>query len=229
MTTTGGQDAARVPSERLKELTSENELRRYDEATRSVPRTMREAFSTFFSRASILLALFGAVSAVMWRIYIIHPHHPLTTLDAKVVVATSLSWILQEWFLHAKLLHSPFSWWGKDIHVAHHKMPYHHISLDGMKIVGPTMLLSFLVLRLLFKEDVVRFSTGLATFYVMGITYEWTHFLVHTKVPMKSSIAKVIKRAHVKHHLRDDRFWFSFTCPPLDNLMGTTPELFCVG
>lgn len=47
---------------------------------------------------------------------------------------------------------------------------------------------------------------------------------VHTKVPMRSYIGSMIKRAHVSHHLKDQRYWLSFTCPPIDVLMGTTPE-----
>lgn len=41
--------------------------------------------------------------------------------------------------------------WGTDIHVRHHNMPYHHISIDGFKVVGPTIAISFVVFRLLFK------------------------------------------------------------------------------
>lgn len=35
---------------------------------------------------------------------------------------------VQEWVIHAWLLHSPFDWMGRRIHVGHHQRPYFHVS-----------------------------------------------------------------------------------------------------
>jgi len=56
-----------------------------------------------------------------------------------------LSRSLQEWVIHAWLLHAPFDWVGTRIHVGHHQRPYFHVGaaswglrcecwLDGMLV-----------------------------------------------------------------------------------------------
>lgn len=39
---------------------------------------------------------------------------------------------VQEWVIHAWLLHSPFDWMGRRIHVGHHQRPYFHVSSDAV-------------------------------------------------------------------------------------------------
>ena len=46
---------------------------------------------------------------------------------------------------------------------------------------------------------------------------------------MRSLAGRIIRRAHVKHHVRSRHHWFSFMCPPLDNAMGTTPDAHIIG
>eukprot|EP00243_Klebsormidium_subtile_P012566 TRINITY_DN7731_c0_g2_i1.p1 TRINITY_DN7731_c0_g2~~TRINITY_DN7731_c0_g2_i1.p1 ORF type:complete len:153 (-),score=40.91 TRINITY_DN7731_c0_g2_i1:693-1130(-) len=132
-------------------------------------------------------------------------------------------WAFFEWFLHAKLLHSNYNWFGRGIHKRHHEAPFHHVSIDGLDLVAISLVGFAGFCFALFGKSPLAL-TGTLTVYTMGLVYEWTHYLVHTKVPMRSYIGSMIKRAHVSHHLKDQRYWLSFTCPLIDVLMGTTPE-----
>eukprot|EP00270_Netrium_digitus_P004395 TRINITY_DN15477_c0_g1_i1.p1 TRINITY_DN15477_c0_g1~~TRINITY_DN15477_c0_g1_i1.p1 ORF type:complete len:229 (-),score=10.48 TRINITY_DN15477_c0_g1_i1:268-954(-) len=219
-----GRKPCRVQSARLLQLKTQRELQDYDRVTQNVPSTLGSAARVFFSRPSIVVSMATSLVIGFIRLQI-----PWTISDPFVMLTVTLWWLFQEWFIHAKLLHSVFDWWGRDVHIVHHSMPYHHISIDGMKLVVSFMLAAFSVFFIIFQENLSLLLTATLTYYCMGLSYEWTHFLVHTRVRMDSYVGQIIKRAHVKHHLRDHHFWFSFTCPPIDNLMGTTPNFFLVG
>ncbi|CAI7757376.1 unnamed protein product, partial [Closterium sp. NIES-54] len=155
------------------------------------------------------------------------PFSPSTALPLSLAAAAVCWWLLQEWVLHAKLLHSSFPWWGRSIHAKHHRRPYHHVSVDKPDVVLPVVAGAAIVSRLILGASTLSL-TALMAYYLMAITYEWTHFLVHTHVPMHSRISRAIKNAHIKHHLRDSRYWFSFTCPPLDIMLGCLLLCFLV-
>ena len=57
-----------------------------------------------------------------------------------------------------------------------------------------------------------------------GLAYEFTHYIVHTRVIPTSSWARVIRDNHVKHHMRNEDYWFAFTTPALDLWLGTAPH-----
>ena len=58
----------------------------------------------------------------------------------------------------------------------------------------------------------------------MGLSYEWTHFLVHTRYEPKSRLARTIRRNHRLHHCRNEDYWLAFCLPTVDNLFGTSPQ-----
>lgn len=58
----------------------------------------------------------------------------------------------------------------------------------------------------------------------MGLGYEWTHFLVHTRVSPVSGVAKKVRQNHMMHHCRNENYWLSFMVPDIDKLFGTCPK-----
>jgi hypothetical protein len=89
-----------------------------------VPRTLHQALSTFFTNPSPLLILLGIAGLLAWRAR--SPLHPAA--DLAVPAAVAAWWCLQEWVVHALLLHSKRDWLGSRIHIGHHKKPYYHVS-----------------------------------------------------------------------------------------------------
>ena len=65
--------------------------------------------------------------------------------------------------------------------------------------------------------------TATFAYTVMGLFYEFVHYLAHTKVQPKWEFLRNIKAHHMKHHLIDDRFWQTFTWTEIDRFMGTAP------
>ncbi|CAI5471408.1 unnamed protein product [Closterium sp. Yama58-4] len=162
------------------------------EAEEEVPRTMVQAVTCFLRQPGVLLGIAATLSATCLRAT--HPHWGVQ--DTAVATAAVCWWLLQEWVLHAKLLHSSFPWWGRSIHAKHHRRPYHHVSVDKPDVVVPVIVGAAIVSRLIFGASTLSL-TALMAYYLMAITYEWTHFLVHTHVPMHSWISRSIKNAHI--------------------------------
>jgi hypothetical protein len=139
-------------------------------------------------------------------------------------------WWFQEHVLHQKLLHAPahMNWIGKEIHVQHHNQPYYHISIDPAPIMIGWLTVVFLLLRfgLSWILPLHFIYTATIAYGMAGLFYEWTHFIVHTKVrfPTQSFWTKV-KNHHARHHLINHDNYFAFTITQMDDLFGTNPDV----
>jgi sterol desaturase/sphingolipid hydroxylase (fatty acid hydroxylase superfamily) len=87
------------------------------------------------------------------------------------------------------------------------------------------MLLAALVFLILFQASPLA-TTATATYYSMGLAYEWLHYVVHTKwVPGPgNTFLRAIRRHHMLHHCRNEEYWLSFILPAVDGLFGTLPQ-----
>eukprot|EP00277_Geminigera_cryophila_P030443 CAMPEP_0173063606 /NCGR_PEP_ID=MMETSP1102-20130122/4486_1 /TAXON_ID=49646 /ORGANISM="Geminigera sp., Strain Caron Lab Isolate" /LENGTH=198 /DNA_ID=CAMNT_0013930445 /DNA_START=426 /DNA_END=1022 /DNA_ORIENTATION=+ len=142
--------------------------------------------------------------------------------DALVVGVVGVFWAFQEWWLHKFLLHAPFKWLGTNIHVGHHDRAFYHVSIDSMSLVLPWFFTASLVLHLVLPAHLAMTAT--TTYTIMGLFYEFVHYLAHTKVQPKSKFLRNIKTHHMKHHLIDDRYWHTFSWTEIDRIMGTAPD-----
>ncbi len=74
---------------------------------------------------------------------------------------------------------------GKQIHVAHHMQPYHHVSIDGPEVVGGFMVLVAAVFTCLIKPlggDLALVATACVCYWTTGLlSYQLVHMLVHTR------------------------------------------------
>jgi hypothetical protein len=69
-----------------------------------------------------------------------------------------------------------------------------------------------------------------------GLVYEWSHYIVHTKVqppsssPSSSLLSPLMKwytkmrENHMQHHLIDSRYWYAFSVTQMDDLFWTNPD-----
>lgn len=188
-----------------------------------VPYTLKGCITKFVSHSTPRFII--ASTAVLAGIRSIMPWTPLT--DLLVITGTIGFWVVQEWFLHRYVLHEPLiegGWLGYHIHKEHHSIPFYHVSLDGPDIAvvwGATICaLSFII----FPGEslnVCRMDFVL-TYYLMGLLYEWTHYLTHTRYKPKTAFVRSLKAHHMTHHLDDNRCKFAFTVPLLDKLFRTS-------
>lgn len=73
-----------------------------------------------------------------------------------------------------------------------------------------------------------RLGLGLTymTFVAMlGLGYEWTHYLIHSDYRPRSRVYRAVWRNHRLHHYKNEHYWFTVTSSgTADRLLGTYPD-----
>ena len=138
-----------------------------------------------------------------------------------------------EWVLHVTVLHlRPVTIRGRDVelHIARrHRL--HHMDPKRIKhvLIPQGVLLRLVVfavpLYYLVTPTLRQALTGLVTSYAMLLTYEWTHFLIHSTYVPRSRYYRYIWRAHRLHHFKNENFWLTVTTAnTADRIFGTNPD-----
>jgi Fatty acid hydroxylase superfamily len=66
--------------------------------------------------------------------------------------------------------------------------------------------------------------TYLAFLAVLGIGYEWTHYLIHSDYKPKTRVYRAIWRHHRLHHFKNEHYWFTVTSAgTADRVLRTSP------
>eukprot|EP00985_Skeletonema_marinoi_P011988 scaffold5704_cov144-Skeletonema_marinoi.AAC.1 len=212
-----------------------------------VPSTWSQALHHFFLKdigpPLVVLTISGFI---LTRCQLISTT-PFSITELVIFASSILIWWIQEYFFHRVLLHSPFDWIGKSIHGAHHDKEYFHISIDP-----PALLLGWLfAAHFIIKAMLPQYHlclTATIGYSLAGLVYEWSHYIVHTKVkpriipsispsyqqlsilerriiqPIMKGYAKM-RDNHIRHHLIDDRYWYAFSVTEMDDLFGTNPNV----
>lgn len=67
--------------------------------------------------------------------------------------------------------------------------------------------------------------TFLAFLTVLGLCYEWCHYLVHSDYKPKTAAFRAVWRNHRQHHFKNEHFWFTVTSAgTADRVLGTYPD-----
>lgn len=149
---------------------------------------------------------------------------PLTIIDLIAALSAIVFWWFQEHFMHRHMLHSKLQWIGKAIHELHHNKPYFSISIDPPSLIVGWFAVVFLILIALSPNFSIAISAMIG-YSIAGLFYEWTHYVVHTRVVPKNPFFRRLRDHHMRHHLFDDSYWFAFTLPQIDNLFQTNPNV----
>jgi hypothetical protein len=168
-----------------------------------------------------------AFAGVQWAVRATRGRPRLS--DALVAAGVVAFWPFQEWAAHKWLLHlEPTE--KRDpafarAHRTHHQNP-HEIKyiLLPTEVIRAAMPGTWLASRILFPFNKRLRSTALATYATMAVAYEWSHFIVHTRVEPKSSYYARVRKNHLLHHFRNENYWFGFVSPAVDALLGTEPD-----
>jgi sterol desaturase/sphingolipid hydroxylase (fatty acid hydroxylase superfamily) len=151
-----------------------------------------------------------------------------------------LSEPLTEWLIHVYILHSPGLRLGslrlEPLAAPEHRL--HHAQPNELRwvfiptaallafipaIAGVIALYTLPVHLLLGGPYLPEFLSGLCVGYGILLTYEWTHFLIHTPYRPRSFYYRLIWRIHRLHHYKNERFWFGVTSHLGDVALGTNP------
>jgi len=153
--------------------------------------------------------------------------------DALVLAILLATFPVVEWVIHVFILH----WRPRRVagvvvdtelaskHRAHHRDPRNVplVFIPWRSLIGVIAGL-WAIAYFAFP----RFELGLT--YVgcvalIGIVYEWMHYLIHGDYIPRGRTYKAIWRAHRLHHYRNEHYWFTVTTTnTADRLFGTLPR-----
>jgi len=136
-----------------------------------------------------------------------------------------------EWVIHVTVLHlRPFTVRGRTIdpiisrrHRMHHQDPKRikHVLVPRGVVIR--LLIFSVPLYWLVTPTWREAVTAMVTGYAMLLTYEWTHFLIHSTYVPRSWYYRYIWRAHRLHHFKNEKFWFGVTVHVADHVLRTFP------
>ncbi|MCW4353912.1 sterol desaturase family protein [Hoyosella sp. YIM 151337] len=153
--------------------------------------------------------------------------------DALVPVAVLAVFPFVEWVIHVCVLHwRPRSVRGVTLdsrlarsHRAHHADPKNvaliFIPWQTLSMVIPALA----VLSLLAFPRLGLALTFLLTMSIIGLVYEWMHYLIHSNYRPRSRVYRAIWRNHRNHHFKNEHYWFTVTTSgTADRVLGTFPD-----
>ncbi|MGV9611780.1 sterol desaturase family protein [Nocardia xishanensis] len=153
--------------------------------------------------------------------------------DAVLPLAMLAAFPAFEWVVHVMVLHwrpkrlGPIS---LDSELAR-KHRQHHVDPRNIPLIFiPTRSLVVVIIALLAITAMAfpRLGLGLTfllTVTVLGLGYEWTHYLIHTDYKPKRALYRAVWKNHRHHHYKNEHFWFTVTSSgTADRLFGTYPD-----
>lgn len=198
-----------------------------------LPRTGGDALRKFVTHPSPLLIgafvlVFGA-----WRLSL----GAFGWTDALLALAIVAYFPFNEWLIHVTVLHwRPRRVFGRTLdfylpktHRRHHADPW---NMQWVFIPRHVHLWTLLTIALLlwvawpWKELVL---TGVTVYLILGLHYEWVHFLAH--IPWCPDIGYYQRRVreHRYHHFRNENYWWGVSMGLGDRVLHTAPAVGDVG
>jgi sterol desaturase/sphingolipid hydroxylase (fatty acid hydroxylase superfamily) len=92
-----------------------------------------------------------------------------------------------------------------------------------MPVIVGALVIGFGVPLLLAPDASVAMSASLASFGML-LTYEWTHYLIHSRYRPKTAFYRRLWRTHRWHHYRNENYWFGVTMHLGDRILRTYPD-----
>jgi hypothetical protein len=190
--------------------------------------TLMGSLKLFFAFSVPRLLTLQFVVFGLWRVSL----GALTGVDLAIGLAIAIYWPFQEWFVHAIILHvKPRTVFGTYIdpffaraHRYHHKHPWVlETTFVPLRVIVPLVPVN-IAFWWLITPTWSAACTGITLFTLATLIYEWVHYLTHTAYRPQSAYLKGVYRNHHLHHFKNDKYWHSFTLPPIDTLMGTAPD-----
>lgn len=173
-------------------------------------------------RPPVLLGCVAALAAVRTA------RGPWRSRDTGIVAAALVAQPFVEWTIHHRLLHArPGSRLGAAGyqlagfgHEQHHRDP---ANLDTMFLRPREVISGTAVAVVGAVVGPPGAATGAMCFGLGVLAYDWTHFLIHTRVAPRSRYYRRLWRGHRLHHFRNENYWLGVTSPLGDLVLHTDP------
>jgi hypothetical protein len=198
-----------------------------------LPRDGRSAFRVFAAHpSSQLIVVFVLLSAAL-RLSFGH----FVWGDAVVAAIAIAYFPFNEWLIHVFMLHyRPRKVFGRTVdfylpvtHRRHHADPWNlqwvFIPRHVHALTAPAIALILWALWP-WKELAM---TYIVVYLMLGLHYEWVHFLAHIPWCPNNAYYQRRVREHRYHHFRNENFWWGVSMGLGDRVLGTAPAVEDVG
>ena len=199
----------------------------------TLPRDRSAALREFVTHPSPqLIAAFILVFGA-WRLWL----GDFGWLDLAVAAFWVAYFPFNEWLIHVLMLHyRPRKVFGRTVdfylpatHRRHHADPWNlkwvfiprHVHLW-------TLPACFLIVFALWPWKELAL-TGLVTYLLLGLHYEWVHFLAHIPWCPDNAYYQRRVREHRYHHFRNENYWWGVSMGLGDRVLGTAPAVEDIG
>lgn len=172
--------------------------------------------------------MIGATLVVAGGARIAHGDWQIT--DALVPVIMLAAFPLVEWLVHVCVLH----WRPRQLGALRidpllaRKHREHHLDPRATALIFIPWQALLWVLPVALGIALLAFSraalglTFLTFLTVLGLCYEWCHYLVHSDYKPRTAIYRAIWRNHRQHHFKNEHYWFTVTSAgTADRVLGT--------
>ena len=199
----------------------------------TLPRDGRSALKTFLSHPSPLMIagfilVLGAVRAWLGA---------FGWMDLVVAAAIVAYFPFNEWLIHVFMLHyRPRKLLGRTIdfalprsHRRHHADPW---NLEWVfvprHVHAATVPLALAVILVPWAGQGLAL-TALVTYLLLGLHYEWVHYLAH--IPWCPDVGYYQRRVreHRYHHFRNENYWWGVSFGLGDRVLHTAPPVEDIG
>lgn len=153
--------------------------------------------------------------------------------DALVPVAMIAVFPFVEWVVHVAILH----WRPRRIGALRldpllaRKHREHHVDPRVVPLIFIPWQALLWVLPVAVAVAVLAFPrlgmglTFLGFLTVLGLAYEWCHYLIHSDYKPRTAAYRAIWRNHRRHHFKNEHYWFTVTSTgTADRVLGTYPD-----
>jgi hypothetical protein len=153
--------------------------------------------------------------------------------DALVPAAMLAAFPFYEWVIHVCILH----WRPRQVGpltidpLLARKHREHHVDPRDVPLIFIPWRALLWVLPLAVGIGVFAFPRiGLGLTYlvfltVLGLVYEWCHYLIHSDYKPKTRAYRAIWKNHRQHHFKNEHYWFTVTSSgTADRVLGTYPD-----
>lgn len=203
-----------------------------------LPRDAGAAIREFLRRPSPQMIALAFLIALATRVWAGH----FSWIDAVVALGVWAYFPVNEWLIHVFMLHyKPKKIFGRTIdfylpttHRHHHAEPW---NLDWVFIPRHIHAMVFPLIAAIGIAAYVFGGTeiggpvlsGLTVYLLLGVHYEWSHYLAH--IPWCPNIAYLGAyyrrrvREHRWHHFRNENYWWGVSMGMGDRLFGTAPRV----
>jgi hypothetical protein len=191
--------------------------------------TLSDARREFWKHPSPWMIAATLVAAVVARAVV--RDWQITDVIVPVVMIAAFPFL--EWVIHVFILHwrprrvggvlvdSLLARKHREHHVDPRDVPLIFIPWQSLLWVLPMAI----AIALLAFPRLGMGLTFLAFLTVLGLCYEWCHYLIHSDYKPKTRVYRAVWQHHRLHHFKNEHYWFTVTSSgTADRILRTSPD-----